>query len=103
MVQFIGVILSGLGLLEGARAQRAQTRFQGKVAKANQKSAEMEADYARDIAHKKSGEKKQQARRLASKLRAAQASSRLEGERYLTSGKPMEGSFKRRQLCQLEI
>ncbi len=76
-VQLAGVILSALGLLEGGRAARAKSRYQAKVSVANAKSAEMEAEYAKDIAHKKEGEQRQKTKRFAAKQRAAMASSGL--------------------------
>lgn len=75
IMQIVGVALSALGLYQGAQVARAQQKYQAKIAKVNQKSAEMEASYARDIAHKKSGEAKMKARRFSAKQRAAQASA----------------------------
>lgn len=71
----IGLFLSAIGILGSSTAQRAQNRFQARVAKANQKAAEMEADFATDLAHRKEGEHRQKVRRLRASQRAAQASS----------------------------
>ena len=75
ILQIIGVALAAFGLQQQGVAARAQNRFQANVAKANQKSAEMEADFAQDIAHKKESEQRQKTRRFAASQRAKMAST----------------------------
>ncbi len=75
ILQIIGVALSAFGMQQQGVAARAQSRYQSNVAKANAKSAEMEASFAKDVAHKKEGEQRQKTRRFEAAQRARMAST----------------------------
>lgn len=71
----ISLILSGIGAMEGAAAQRRQARYQAKVMERNALAAEEDARYAREAAAKKTDEHRKMVARLASTQRAKMAST----------------------------
>jgi len=77
IIQIIGVVLSAYSAYTGAVIAQEQAEFQKDVAKANAKTAEDEAIYAREQADKQEGEHRKKVAGFLSTQRAKQASSGL--------------------------